>query len=241
MFSGLLAALMLVGCAGADSVAKRQLEDFRKDIDRIQADNEKLNDRLTNLETATTSRQTAGTSSASPSDRPPLNVVRLTPNGGREDSAEGEDDGPDDGTATVIRAEGNHEPTVQAGSEDAAKAMQASREYDAAIGLVKKKKYDEALEALAGYLARYPGEANADNAMYWRGECYYAKRDYARAAEQFDAVITRFPQGSKVPDALLKLGLSQRAAGERDKAKDTFGRLRKSYPTSDAAKKIPRE
>jgi TolA-binding protein len=40
---------------------------------------------------------------------------------------------------------------------------------------------------------------------------------------------------------LLKLGLSYRKLGADKKAQASFDRIRKEFPSSEAAKKIPRE
>ena len=95
--------------------------------------------------------------------------------------------------------------------------------------------------ALAGFLVRYPDHPYAANALYWRGECYWALGDYSSAATQFDALVARFPASGKTPDGLLKLGLAHRKLGSAGKAKVAFDRLRKEFPTSEAAKKIPPE
>ncbi len=118
---------------------------------------------------------------------------------------------------------------------------EAKRAYDAALALVNARQYDRALEAFAGFLVRYPDHPNADNALYWRGECYFAQGDYSRAAEQFDGAITRFPLGNKVPDALLKLGMCQTKLGLGSKAKVTFEKLAREFPRSEAARRLPRE
>lgn len=241
---GLWAGLAAMGCSGADSSAKRQLDDMRREIDSIQADNSRLNDRVTSLELAGTG--SSPQKKATPRDqRPELEVVRLSPEGSPRGADPPEPRDADDGPPTVIRAEGNMMPSVRRGStkadNDAAAQSRAQRDYDDALELVDRKRYDEALEALSTFLVRYPGHANADNAAYWRGECYYAKGDYVRAADQFEGLIARFPNGNKVPDAMLKLGLCQRRMGERDKATKTFALLQKNHPSSEAARKIPRE
>ncbi|PKN49423.1 MAG: tol-pal system protein YbgF [Deltaproteobacteria bacterium HGW-Deltaproteobacteria-20] len=229
------------GCSGAGASAQRQLDEMRREIHGIQNTNERLNERVTNLELA----GAAATAPPKRKDERPdgLEVVKLGP--GEEPALESEGAPPeDDGEPpTVIRVEGDRMPSVQRGSvaPKGATDAQAARDYDVALELLDKKRYEEALEALAGFLVRYPGHANADNAMYWRGECYYAMGNYVRAAEQFEGLLTRFPRGNKVPDALLKLGLSQRRMGEGDKAAKTFEQLRKNHPSSDAAGKIPRE
>jgi tol-pal system protein YbgF len=115
----------------------------------------------------------------------------------------------------------------------------ARRAYDAALSLVNGHQYDQALDAFAAFLVRWPDHPNADNAMYWRGECYYAKGEYARAAEEFEGATLRFPLGNKVPDCLLKLGLCQQKLGNQEKAKSYFDRLSHDFPRSEAARRIP--
>jgi tol-pal system protein YbgF len=111
--------------------------------------------------------------------------------------------------------------------------------YDAALALVTAHKYQEGLDALAAFLVRWPDHPYADNAMYWRGECYFALGDYSRAAEQFDGAISRFPAGNKAPDALLKLGMCATRTGDSARAREIFSRLARDYPQSAAARRIP--
>src|SRR5260221_11371122 len=106
------------------------------------------------------------------------------------------------------------------------------------MSLVNGRQFDKALDSLAAFLVRWPDHPYANNAMFWRGECYFAKGDYRRASEQFEGVIARFPAGSKVPDALLKLGMSQQKLGDPVKAKESFERLTELFPQSEAAKRI---
>lgn len=243
-----LFALLLLAAAGcsANAAAERQMDQFRKDISKMQADNERLNERVSVLEqggrpgAASSARKDPG------GEVPKLPVVKLAPGddpdnpSGAEPAAEPDRGSGSDDEPTVIRAEGSRQQVIKSG-KDKESARDAQREYEQAYELVKKKRYDKALEALSGFLVRHPGDENADNAMYWRGECYFAKSEYARAAEEFSGLIARFPQGNKVPDALLKLGLSQQKAGDKDKAREAFDRLRRDFPSSEAVRRIPRE
>jgi tol-pal system protein YbgF len=115
----------------------------------------------------------------------------------------------------------------------------AKKAYDAALALVNSKHYSEALEALAGFLVRWPDHPNADNAMYWRGQCYFAQGDYQNAAQELSGLLARFPAGNKAPDALLKLGLSEQRLGDAASARQSFDRLRRDFPRTDAARRIP--
>jgi tol-pal system protein YbgF len=116
---------------------------------------------------------------------------------------------------------------------------EAKRSYDAALSLVNQKKYNEALDALSAFLVKYPDHPNADNAMYWRGECYFAQGEYGHAADQFEGVLARFPLGNKVPDALLKLGMSREKLGDTTAARAAYDKLEHDWPRSDAARRIP--
>jgi tol-pal system protein YbgF len=135
-------------------------------------------------------------------------------------------------------------PPIEAGrpgSRPSALDANAQRAYDAALSLVNAKRYTEALDAFAGFLVRWPDHPNADNAMFWRGECYFAQGEYVRAADQFEGVLARFPLGNKVPDALLKLGMARQKLGNPQAAHQAFERLRRDHPRSDAAHRIPQE
>jgi tol-pal system protein YbgF len=124
------------------------------------------------------------------------------------------------------------------GAKPSALDPEAKKAYDGAISLVNGKQYAQALEAFAAFLVKWPDHPNADNATYWRGECYFAQGEYARAAEQYEGVITRFPLGNKVPDALLKLGMAQDKLGNPQKAKEAYQRLQRDFPRSEATRRI---
>jgi tol-pal system protein YbgF len=158
-----------------------------------------------------------------PSPRPTIRIFgspRVGRNGWREDQVEQSDDGSGQPRSSALDPE-------------------AKPAYEAALALVNARQYDRALESLAAFLVKYPDHPYADNAMYWRGECYFAKGDYLHAAEQFEGTVTRFPAGNKAPDALLKLGMSHQKLGNPAKAKECFDRLAHAYPQSDAARHIP--
>jgi tol-pal system protein YbgF len=115
---------------------------------------------------------------------------------------------------------------------------EAKRAYESAHSLVTSKQYDRALEALSAFITRWPDHPYAENATYWRGECHFAKGEYLRAAEQFEAVLSKY-NGTKGPDALLKIGMCHDRLGSSDRAKEYWERLRRDYPRSDAVKRIP--
>jgi tol-pal system protein YbgF len=190
-----------------------------------------------------------GAEPADPSDpqdttpRPTIKVLGGTRIGGRGPWRAGEDQVEANGVdESAPQGAGVGAPGGAAGPtprEGPSLDPEAKRAYDAAIALVNGKRYDQALDALARFLVKWPDHPYANSAMYWRGECYFARADYPHAAEQFEGVIARFPAGSKVPDALLKLGLTQQKLGNPTKAKECFDRLFAQFPDSEAAHHIP--
>jgi tol-pal system protein YbgF len=109
-------------------------------------------------------------------------------------------------------------------------------EYRAALGFVRQRKYEQALQALSGFIENYPKSEYVDSAIYWRGEVYYATRAYRDALKQFEVVTTRFPTSRRMPDSLLKIGMCHKRLGNLERARDLFSRLRRQYPTSNAAR-----
>lgn len=118
---------------------------------------------------------------------------------------------------------------------------QAAKDYDAAYAFIKAKKPKAALDAFGAFIVRYPDHPYAANALFWRGECYYSLGDFGSAVTQYESLAARYPASLKMPDGLLKLGMSHRKLGSAQKARVAFEKLRKEFPTSEAAKKIPPE
>jgi tol-pal system protein YbgF len=244
------------------------MERLRADLARVQEDHDRLDRRLTALEVQAADARSAraerstGAGEREGGDRPPpLRVITLRPagdapsaggavaSGGDDEGGEGARRDPrgfrdgDEGDAPRphVRIVGSNTAVGEAPFERrGAIAAEAKPAYDAALALVQDKRYDRALEALSGFLVRYPDHPYANNAMYWRGECYFAKGDLARAKEEFEGLLARFPAGAKVPDALLKIGLIEQRIGRDDAARAAFDRLTREFAGSDAAKKIPR-
>jgi len=224
---------------------------MKADITQIQADRDRLGERLGALEAAEQRRDEAERQPRPTRGEvvPKLPVVRV----GQGDAGgtplaptEGEaaDIGSDtDGPRPVVEASGppgsGRRGRSGARSDNPGLSPEAKRDYDAALSQVRAKQYDKALEAFTAFLVRYPDHVYADNAMYWRGECFYGKGEFAKAAEQFEGLLARFPYGNKAPDALLKVGLCQERLGSREQAQKTFAELRDRYPKSEAVRQIP--
>ncbi|OGV95743.1 MAG: tol-pal system protein YbgF [Nitrospinae bacterium RIFCSPHIGHO2_02_FULL_39_82] len=90
--------------------------------------------------------------------------------------------------------------------------------------------YDKAIVAFKVFLDSQSKSELADNSQYWIGECYYAKKDYKTALSEFQNVIQKYPNGNKVPDAMLKIGYTYYALGDKKSALNELNDLIKKFP-----------
>lgn len=125
--------------------------------------------------------------------------------------------------------------TLRTDHDNVATNDTAAADYRSAVELVKSGKHDEAVTALRAFLRSYPRHDYADNAQYWLGESFYARKDYQHALTEFRATIETYPRGNKVPDALLKVGYCYQALGQSDKARAVLEQVVNLYPKSEPA------
>ena len=109
--------------------------------------------------------------------------------------------------------------------------------YDYALGLIKNGDTQKGREVLNSFAAKYPDHRLMQNVFYWKGETFYAEKDYESAILSFQDVIDRFPQGEKAPDAMLKQGLAFHAMRDNKNARILYQLLLSKYPNSPAADK----
>jgi len=103
-------------------------------------------------------------------------------------------------------------------------------EYDLAYGYVLHKDYGPAADAFRDFLQKYPSDRLAGEAQYWLGESQFQEQHYRDAAEAFLAVSTKYETTARAPDALLRLGQSLAALGEKEAACASLGEVLRKYP-----------
>jgi tol-pal system protein YbgF len=115
--------------------------------------------------------------------------------------------------------------------------ISANDSYTAAVRDLQTGKTELAYSEFSQYLQYFPNTELAANAQYYLGEINYNRGDYNGAIKAFDAVLERYPDNPKTPDAhymkamaLLKINQRTRAAGE-------FRILVQNYPHTDDARK----
>ena len=93
-----------------------------------------------------------------------------------------------------------------------------------------------ARELLQDFLARFPKDELAPNAQYWLGETYYAEKKWNDAIVEFQKVLKEYKGSDKVPDALLKIGMSFQAQGDCENATLFFEEVAQAHRNSPLAK-----
>ncbi|PIE43647.1 MAG: tol-pal system protein YbgF [Gammaproteobacteria bacterium] len=113
--------------------------------------------------------------------------------------------------AGITRLSPNQIPFPEPGAQE-------RRAYEAAYNLVKEKSFDDAIDALHGFIERYPDGNLAGNAYYWLGEVYLAADKLEQAKAAFTVVVNKFPNHRKTADAYYKLGAVYLKLGKKNKA-----------------------
>ncbi len=108
--------------------------------------------------------------------------------------------------------------------------------YMEGLNLVREERdFDKGLGVLRDFLSLYPHHKLSDNAQYWIGEVYYARGDWEGAIVEFNKVIKNYPEGDKVPAALLKQAYSFEKLGAVKEARILLKKIIKDHPDSQEA------
>ena len=133
--------------------------------------------------------------------------------------------------------EKNGKPPAATPPKDAGKAKTDKESlYAAAYELFREAKYDKSREAFENLLKQYPDTEFSDNAQFWIGECYYFEKKYEKAIIEYEKVTKNFPEGNKVPYAILKQGLSFLKLGDKASAKLLLQQVIKDFPNTSQAR-----
>jgi tol-pal system protein YbgF len=112
----------------------------------------------------------------------------------------------------------------------------AKDEYDLAYGAILRRDYELAVDGFRTFLTHHSTSREPEaqrlvpDAHYWLGEAQFQRQQYNDAAEIFLKISTDYPNAVKAPDALLRLGQSLAALGERETACASLGHVLTKYP-----------
>lgn len=108
--------------------------------------------------------------------------------------------------------------------------------YEGAQKAFAEKRYDEAIQMFQALLDGGTPEDLADNCHYWIGESYFGKKEYKEAVKHLEMVLP-YKTSEKKGDAYFMLGRAYEMIGDKAKAKESYEKVVKDFPTNNNAKK----
>ncbi len=132
--------------------------------------------------------------------------------------------------------EKNNKSISSTAVKEPAKTQDKEKTYSDAYQTFKEGNYDKARQEFQNFLAAYPDSEYSDNAQFWIGECYFFEKKYEAAILEYEKVTKNYPNGNKVPYAVLKQGLSFLRLGDKTSAKLLLQEVIKNYPNTNQAR-----
>ena len=126
-------------------------------------------------------------------------------------------------------------PAAAPASESPREWKSPEEMYEAGVGQVKGGSPKKGRETLTDFAVKYPNHKLIPNALFWKGEAFYAEKDFENAILTYQDVVDKYPKGEKAPDAMYKQGLSFLALKDRTNARIVLDLVQKKYPKSKAA------
>ncbi len=144
---------------------------------------------------------------------------------------------PPDVAEPVITTTEPSPPQPGSAAEEATTVPSAEAQalYDEGYALFNQQRYADAEARFESYVKLHPRTDLADNALFWIGECRYARGDFSSALAAFSSTVERYPHSNKVADALFKAGRCLESLGDGQQARGTYGEVIDRYPGSAAA------
>ncbi|MGH7282398.1 MAG: tetratricopeptide repeat protein [Polyangiaceae bacterium] len=156
------------------------------------------------------------------------------------------DDEDTSGEATTDRTTAKVEPCEDDDCDDAPLDHAPSSDSDfmtEGLAAYNARDYMKARKLFYELISKHPNSPHVGDAYFWFGKMFEeeGRKDPMKlqlAAQSF-IEAEKFPKATQGPAAMLELGLVYMQLGETSKANLQFAQLRKRFPGSAAATKIP--
>jgi tol-pal system protein YbgF len=136
-------------------------------------------------------------------------------------------------TASPAQA-GQSGPAAQGNT--AADPAQETRDYEAAINLLRGGKHVDAAFGFKQFIKNWPKSAFMPGAHFWLAASLLQARDFEGAKENYNRVYAIWPEDTLAPDAMLGEANATQELGDAKSARAVLEKLVAKYPSSDAAK-----
>jgi tol-pal system protein YbgF len=109
------------------------------------------------------------------------------------------------------------------------------REYEAALGQLRKNDFKAAAQGFSDFLRRYPQTGYQSHSLFWLGSAQFALREYKESIASFRLSIDSNPTSSRAPEAMLAMANAHVELKNNRNAKKMLEDLLRTYPKSEAA------
>lgn len=125
-------------------------------------------------------------------------------------------------------------PDVQTSTSFASTNSGQSAEaiYNDGLRLLNRGQFDEAGAQFEELIAVHPQDARAGQAQYWLGDMHFKLGRFEQAATAFLESFRNWPDGTKAPDSLLKLGMTLAIIGKQEEACLSLSQVPMRYPSA---------
>ena len=108
-------------------------------------------------------------------------------------------------------------------------------QYQFAMDLLKQGDYETAEIAFQEFLNVGEDPGLLSNSNFWLAETLYVRENYKDAAKHYLNLYQVYPNSTRAPDSLLKLGISLIKMDQREQGCLTFLQLQDTYPDANAS------
>ena len=108
-------------------------------------------------------------------------------------------------------------------------------QYQFAMDLLKQGDYETAEIAFQEFLNVGEDPGLLSNSNFWLAETLYVRENYKDAAKNYLNLYQVYPNSTRAPDSLLKLGISLIKMDQREQGCLTFLQLQDTYPDANAS------
>jgi len=118
-------------------------------------------------------------------------------------------------------------------------AFENNVKIEEVIQLIKDRKYDEAIKRIDQYISEANDLRTIGILNYWKGEALYQKREYGKAIEYFQKVLS-MQQSTKKTEAQIMIAECYTKLGKLREAKREYQKFIEEYPFSEYAPRAKR-
>jgi TolA-binding protein len=99
-------------------------------------------------------------------------------------------------------------------------------------------RYNDAIEIYKRLTQTYPTHDKADDAVYFRGQCYVKLKDWEKAIGVFQALLDKYPDGSLTDDGLYFAAVAAQNLKQCSEARTYLNLVRTKFPKSNVLKEV---